>query len=317
VTTRVLIGSFVVAVSLVLSAAAASARAASLPRVTVISDSIMSAVDWNATPTAILEQGIDLQMQVGICRRVEGVSCPFDGGEVPTLVDLVPDLGSSIAQTVIVEVGYNDPADVFPQEVDDAMQVLFRAGVTRVLWVNMREAQGQYPAMNAELLAAAGRYPQLTVIDWNAYSVDHPEWFQTDGMHLLEAGGEGMATLLHNALMQLVLTPPPPLPLYPAPGSSGPAARVACGDLPHRTRGQALRDSTCRDRRHGAVSLARHLGPAPARPPPACRRHTDGNATAPRPLQADLSRDRCPWTGGDAAGETRHRGRLTGRQELI
>jgi Putative Ig domain len=215
VTTRVLIGSFVVAVSLVLSAAAASARAASLPRVTVISDSIISAVDWNATPTAILEQGIDLQMQVGICRRVEGVSCPFDGGEVPTLVDLVPDLGSSIAQTVIVEVGYNDPADVFPQEVDDAMQVLFRAGVTRVLWVNMREAQGQYPVMNADLLAAAGRYPQLTVIDWNAYSVDHPEWFQTDGMHLLEAGGEGMATLLHNALMQLVLTPP--LPLYPAP----------------------------------------------------------------------------------------------------
>lgn len=208
-------GSFVVAVSVAL--AAASGKAASLPRVTVISDSIMSAVDWNATPSAILEQGIDLQMQVGICRRVEGVSCPFDGGEVPTLVDLVPELGSSIAQTVIVEVGYNDPADVFPQEVDDAMHVLLRAGVTRVLWVTMREAQGQYPAMNAELLAAAGRYPQLTVIDWNAYSVDHPEWFQTDGMHLVEAGGEGMATLLHNALEQLVLTPAPPLPLFPAP----------------------------------------------------------------------------------------------------
>jgi hypothetical protein len=217
VTTRVLIGSLVVAVSLALSAAAAAAQAATLPRVTVISDSIMAAVDWNAAPTAILQQGIDLQMQVGVCRRVEGVSCPYNGGEVATLVDLVPELGSSIAQTVIVEVGYNDPADVFPPEVDDAMQVLLHAGVTRVLWVNMREAQGQYPAMNAELLAAAGRYPQLTVIDWNAYSVDHPEWFQTDGMHLLESGGEAMATLLHNALTQLVLTPAPPLPLFPVP----------------------------------------------------------------------------------------------------
>jgi hypothetical protein len=212
--------------------AAGTSRAAGPPRITVIGDSIMSGVDWNETPSATLRQGLDVQMEVGICRRVEGTSCPFDGGEVPTLVDLVPELGSSIAKTVIVEVGYNDPADVFAGEVDDALQLLFRAGVTRVLWVNMREAEGQYPAMNGELLAAAERYPQVTVIDWNAYSNGHPDWFQTDGMHLLESGGEGLATLLHDAITQLVLTAAPPVPLFPVPAPAAPPFVLAASVLP-------------------------------------------------------------------------------------
>ncbi len=213
-------------------AAAGTSRSASPPRITVIGDSIMSGVDWNATPSAILRQGLDVQMEVGICRRIEGESCPFDGGEVPTLVDLVPELGSSIAKTVVVEVGYNDPADVFAGEVDDALQVLFQAGVTRVLWVNMREAQGQYPAMNAELVAAAERYPQVTVIDWNSYSNGHPDWFQTDGMHLLESGGEGLATLLHDAVTQLVLTPAAPVPLFPVPAPVAPPLVLPASVLP-------------------------------------------------------------------------------------
>jgi hypothetical protein len=217
---------------LVVLAAAGTSRAANPPRITVIGDSIMSGVDWNETPSATLRQGLDVQMEVGICRRVEGESCPFDGGEVPTLVDLVPELGSSIAKTVIVEVGYNDPADAFAGEVDDALQALFRAGVTRVLWVNMREAQGQYPAMNSDLVAAAERYPQVTVIDWNAYSKDHPDWFQTDGMHLLESGGEGLATLLHDAVTQLVLTPAPPVPLFPVPAPVAPPLVLPASVLP-------------------------------------------------------------------------------------
>ena len=190
----------------------------------------MTGVLWHPQPMAILGQGIDLLMEVGVCRRIEGASCPFEGAEVPTLVDLVPQLQPAIGKTVIIELGYNEPAADFSQEVDDAMHVLFRAGVSRVLWVNMREAEGQYPAMNAELLAAAERYPQLTVVDWTTYAAGHPEWFQNDGLHLLESGGEGLATLLHDALERLVLTPASPQPLFPGPplptGSDLPAARV-------------------------------------------------------------------------------------------
>ena len=202
---------------LVLLGAATTAHASARPHVTVIGDSIMTGVLWHAKPMAILGQGIDLLMEVGVCRRIEGVSCPYEGAEVPTLVDLVPQLQPDIGKTVIVEMGYNEPAGGFAQKIDDAMHVLVQAGVSRVLWVNMREAEGQYSAMNAELLAAATRYPQLTVIDWNTYAAGHPEWFQNDGLHLLESGGGGLATLLHDALERLILTAAPPQSLFPGP----------------------------------------------------------------------------------------------------
>jgi hypothetical protein len=212
-----------------LAGASTTSAANPLPQVTVIGDSILTAVQWNTTPMTILGQGFNLQMEIGVCRRIEGESCPFEGGEVPTLVQLVPQLGSSIAQTVIVEVGSNDPQDVFAQEVEDAMQVLLHYGVTRVLWMNFHEVQGQYPAMNQALVAAAQRYPQLSVVDWNAAAQGHPEWFQTDGIHLVESGAEAMATLLHNALLGVggaVPPPPPPDPPLVLPVTPLPAARA-------------------------------------------------------------------------------------------
>ncbi|MDQ1494866.1 MAG: hypothetical protein QOG69_1349, partial [Actinomycetota bacterium] len=218
---------FVLACVVAALVGASTTSAATTPRVTVIGDSILTAVQWNTTPMAILGQGFDLQMEIGVCRRIEGQSCPFEGGEVPTLIDLVPQLGSSIAPTVIVEVGSNDPQDVFAQEVEDAMHVLLHYGVTRVLWVNFHEVQGQYPAMNQALVAAAQRYPELSVVDWNGAAANHPEWFQTDGIHLVESGAEAMATLLHNALLGVGGEPPPPPdPPLVLPATPLPAARA-------------------------------------------------------------------------------------------
>jgi hypothetical protein len=209
-----------------LAGASTTSAANPLPQVTVIGDSILTAVQWNTAPMATLGQGFDLQMEIGVCRRIEGQSCPYEGGEVPTLVELVPQLGSSIAQTVIVEVGSNDPQDVFAQEVEDAMHVLIHYGATRVLWVNFHEVQGQYPAMNQVLVAAAQRYPQLSVVDWNAAAAGHPEWFQTDGIHLVYSGAVAMATLLHDALLGVGGIVPPPDPPLVLPATPLPAARA-------------------------------------------------------------------------------------------
>src|SRR5882757_10791816 len=83
------------------------------PRVTVIGDSVLTAVAWNATPLSILEQGLDVQLEIGVCRTLEGVSCPYEGGNVPTLLDVIHTLGPQLGATVVVEVGYNDPATEF------------------------------------------------------------------------------------------------------------------------------------------------------------------------------------------------------------
>jgi hypothetical protein len=185
------------------------AGAADSPRVTVISDSVLTAVEWNPAPLAIFEQGLDLQLQIGIGRTLEGVSCPFDGGRVPTLLDLVHGLGPRLGPTVLVEVGYNDPPAEFAQRIDDSVEALLAAGVQRILWVNMREWQQQYIGMNQMLAAAAERYPQITVVDWESYSRTHYEWFQGDGIHLVYDGAVAMATLLNSSIKE-ALDPPPP-----------------------------------------------------------------------------------------------------------
>jgi hypothetical protein len=187
------------------------------PRVTVIGDSILTAVLWNEQPLSILTHGLDMDLKIGICRRLTGVSCPFEGGEVPTLVDLVNELGSNLGHTVLVEVGYNDDPSTFAQSVEESITALLRAGARQIVWVNMREWQQQYIGMNQDLRAAARRHPELTIADWNAYSNSNYSWFQGDGTHLAYDGAIAMANLLHDELAEVVAPPqvivPPRLPV--------------------------------------------------------------------------------------------------------
>ena len=98
-----------------LVASGSAAPAPSLPRVTVIADSAFAAVTASQEPLAVLKSGFAVDIDVGICRRLTGTSCPSDGGVAPpTLVDVVHSLGPAIAPTVVVEVGYNEVADTFP-----------------------------------------------------------------------------------------------------------------------------------------------------------------------------------------------------------
>jgi hypothetical protein len=143
-------------------------------------------------------------MNIGVCRRLTGFSCPFQGAEVPTLVDVVNQLGPSLGQTVLVAVGYNDDPDTFAESVEEAVNALLGAGASQIVWVTMRETQQQYVGMNRDLRAAARRHPELTIADWNADSKLQYSWFQTDGIHLLYNGAIAIAKLLHDALVAVV-----------------------------------------------------------------------------------------------------------------
>jgi len=65
------------------TAARIGAPAAVLPRVTLIGDSVASAVVGNAQAIAILEQGIELRLEVAACRRVDAPGCPIGGAAPP------------------------------------------------------------------------------------------------------------------------------------------------------------------------------------------------------------------------------------------
>jgi hypothetical protein len=193
--------------ALVAAAVVTSAGAAqpAQPGITIIGDSVATGMLWHSVAIAVLQDGLDVDWLVGVCRRLEGVSCPFDGAQVPTVVDLVQSLGSKIAPTVVVEMGYNDFEQTFAQSVDDAIRALIAAGAKHILWLTLREVRHPYVDMNDMLASADRRYPQVTLVDWNMYSRSHPDWFQNDGEHLVDEGGVAMATLVHAAVLKALV----------------------------------------------------------------------------------------------------------------
>ncbi|HEY6055869.1 MAG TPA: hypothetical protein VIU86_18205 [Gaiellaceae bacterium] len=213
-------------------AAATVGRAAPAPQhVTLIGDSVADALPGDESAVKILAEGIDLDLEVAPCRRVGQDSCPYQGVRPPNVIQLVQSMGSKLGPNVIVVVGYNDFEDQYAQNIEDALAAMKQAGVQRVLWTTLRAASHPYLSMNDDILAAAARHPEMTVVDWNLYSRSHPEWFQADGIHLLGPGSEAMATLLHTTLVSLgIAAAPQKPPAHPV--------RVATAALPLAVKGR-------------------------------------------------------------------------------
>jgi Putative Ig domain len=196
-----------ISITLLAATAAAAAAAASSPatvpppRVTFIGDSIPAAIQYEPAALRILSRGIDLDLQLAVCRRLVAESCPYKGSRPPTLVDLLPTI--QLAPTVIVGVGYNEPESTYADSVETSLAALSKAGAERVLWLTLRAERESYVTMNDVLRTAATHHPELTVVDWNLYSRSHPDWFQDDGLHLGYDGSVAMATLIHSTLERL------------------------------------------------------------------------------------------------------------------
>ena len=216
-----------VALAALTAAAASPARSTGVQHVTLIGDSVADAIPGDDSAVAILKQGIDLDLEVAPCRRVEGVGCPYQGARPQSVVQLVQSLGSKLGDNVVVAVGYNDFEDQYAGNVEDAIDALATAGVKRVFWLTLRAARHPYLTMNDDIAQAAAKHPQMSVVDWNMYSRSHPDWFQTDGIHLLGPGAEAMASLIHKSLL--------------AAGVAAQPARVTTTALPPAHRGKAYK----------------------------------------------------------------------------
>ena len=181
---------------------AGSTRTDGLQHVTLIGDSVADAIPGDSQAVAVLSQGIDLDLEVTACRRVDQESCPGPGGvRPPNVVQFVTSMGTKLGPNVVISVGYNDFEDQYAQNLETALTALKAAGVQRVWWLTLRAAHHPYINMNDDITNAAQHHPELSVIDWNVYSRSHPDWFQADGLHLLGPGAAAMAGLIHQTLL--------------------------------------------------------------------------------------------------------------------
>ncbi len=194
---RALLGLGIVVAAALAAAASTSASLEAKTRVTVVGDSITASFSYVPAATRLLGRGLDLRTDTAVCRRLVAASCAFHGSTPATALQVISGQGQALGPVVVVNVGYNDWSAVY--DVDRVMRALRAAGVTRVVWVTLREASSNaslYAQSNARIRTAGRRWKQrLVVADWNAYSRGKP-WFREDGLHLTRAGALGLARLL-------------------------------------------------------------------------------------------------------------------------
>jgi hypothetical protein len=213
-----------VALAAVICVCSSSARTPSVPMFTLFGDSVADAMQLDNSAVGILKAGDVVNFQVAPCRRLEGAGCPYQGSLPASAVQVIIALGSKVGPNVVMDIGYNDFETQYAGNITDALAAMKAVGVKHVWWVTLRASRHPYITMNANIATAAAETSWMSVIDWNAYSRNHTEWFQSDGVHLLHTGAIAMATLIHQSLV--------------AAGASAPPVKIATTNLPaaHRDR---------------------------------------------------------------------------------
>jgi peptidoglycan/LPS O-acetylase OafA/YrhL/LysM repeat protein len=152
----------------------------SLPRITAIGDSVMlGAVQQLASALG----AIDIDAQIS--------------RQASAIVGLLQARKASgrLGEVVIVHVGNNGILSA-PQ-IDEMMQLL--ADVRRVVFVNVRIPRRWESLSNAALAEKVPLYPNAVLVDWYSASINRPELFWSDGIHLRPEGAQVYAALIAAA----------------------------------------------------------------------------------------------------------------------
>lgn len=134
----------------------------------------------------------------------------------PTSVglDVLREEGTELARRVVVSLGTNDSIDDvagFRRQVREALAI---AGPRRcVVWVNMAVDWRSFAEFNDVLAQEAERSDNLRLVDWAGLLAEHPDWLAADGVHGTEAGYQGRAEAVAEAVRSCRLEPE----LQPAP----------------------------------------------------------------------------------------------------
>jgi lysophospholipase L1-like esterase len=117
-------------------------------------------------------------------------------------------VGNLIAEhdpdVLVVELGTNNCTAECPH-IEGVIDRLLR-DVPRtlpVVWLNV-QAQPSYPAhpesVNDALVAAAERWPNMTLVDMSARFRNHPDWHMEDGLHFNAAGSAELGRLMTESV---------------------------------------------------------------------------------------------------------------------
>jgi len=104
--------------------------------------------------------------------------------------------GGLLGQRVILHLGNNGL--IRPEQLDEMIGLL--AAVPRVVVVNVSVPRPWEGPVNDVIRELPGRFPNVVVVDWKAETVNHPEYFVEDGVHLTNAGAAVYADRIARSL---------------------------------------------------------------------------------------------------------------------
>lgn len=145
----------------------------------------------------------DVTLDAKVCRRTVSPSCTASGQTPDTGVETMRAHRGSLGDVLVVGLGYNDDETRFDVAIDALMAEAEAQHVPRVMWLTMRS--DRYAAANAALRAAQARHASLLVVDWDAASAGHDDWFAADGLHLGSRGRTGLVAFIGEQLDGLSL----------------------------------------------------------------------------------------------------------------
>jgi hypothetical protein len=176
-----------------------------------VSDSSLAVIRWNGQLGSL--QGAAITADLESCRRLFGVSCRGREGYAPTTAAAAILNAPGSYDTVVVNVGYNDFSWTFSAGFEAVVGAARARGIPRIVWFTYREAVGyqapqnaadpwNYPLYNALLrsFVASGRYPEVEIAEWNAYTATRPDWLGPDGVHVTTAGARAAGEYVSRTL---------------------------------------------------------------------------------------------------------------------
>jgi hypothetical protein len=107
------------------------------------------------------------------------------GRQAPELLDVMShDKAQVLQSTVIFDLGNNNALTT--DEVQSIFEVV--KNQPKIIVVNTAVPRAYRDANNALIAEIARQYSRVSLVDWNAISNGHPEYFAPDGVHLVPTG---------------------------------------------------------------------------------------------------------------------------------
>ncbi len=203
-------------------------------RVLLMGDSTLAGVRWYTNSQHALS-GSNFVLDAESCRRLVGSSCRGREGRRPA--NAIDAIGNHDPfDVLVVMTGYNDWYSSFPAAFDQVVTAARAKGAHQIVWLTYRErstyanptggtSQAEGFAIQNQAIRdkiASGAFPDVVLLDWNAYTANRTDWFTADGVHFTIRGAYGAADYIARAVASLHGEP------CPAPWTIGGAVEVPC-----------------------------------------------------------------------------------------